>query len=355
MPLAQTNNGMSFKRNINIFRRLLTHGLTKKLGSGHADKPFNPATRVKRVLISRPNHRLGNLLLITPLVQELELLFPGCTVDLFVKGGLGPIVFKNYSSIGKILALPKKHFKQFGKYVGGWFGLKKHRYDLVINVATNSSSGRISTGIAGSTYKIFGEVGPEVTGAHPDYQHMAKYPVYNLRHFIGQGSSTRPVPPLDLKLSETELTAGKKALYELVNNSKPVICIFTFATGNKCYPPQWWEPVHNRLLVQYPDYNVVEVLPAENVSQIGFKAPSYYSNDVRQIAAFMASTSVFIGADSGIMHLAAASGVPTVGLFSVTDPNRFGPYGGKNIAVNTDETDTEGLIKIINNILRTTA
>jgi ADP-heptose:LPS heptosyltransferase len=348
---TQTKQLMSFKKKINVLRRKLTHGLTSKMGSSHAGKTFDPATQVKRVLISRPNHRLGNLLLITPLVQELEVLFPGCKVDLFVKGGLGPIVFQNYSSIGKILALPKKHFKHFGKYMGSWFGLKRHRYDLVINVATNSSSGRISTQIAGATYKIFGEVGEDVTGVHPDYQHMAKYPVYNLRHFIGQGATDRPVPQLDLKLSEAELTAGKKALNALVTDSKPTICIFTFATGSKCYPPEWWEPVYQRLQLQYPDYNIVEVLPAENVSQIGFKAPSYYSKDVREIGALMANCSVFIGADSGIMHLAAASLVPTVGLFSVTDPSRFEPYGGKNIGVNTNETDTDGLIKIISNIL----
>jgi heptosyltransferase-3 len=342
---------MSFKGKINVYRRLLTHGLTKKLGSSHAGKAFDKNARIKRVLISRPNHRLGNLLLITPLVQELENTFPGCTVDLFIKGGLGPIVFKNYSCIGKILALPKKHFKQFGKYMGSWFGLKKHRYDLVINVATNSSSGRISTQIAGATYKIFGEAGEEVTGAHADYNHMAKYPVYNLRHFIGAAHTHAPVPPLDLKLSETELAQGNKALAEVATTGKPVISIFTFATGSKCYPPEWWNPVYERLQAEFPGYEIIEILPAENVSQIGFAAPTYYSRDVREIAAVMAATKVFIGADSGIMHLAAAALVPTVGLFSVTNPDLFKPYGGQNVAVNTNETDTGGLIKAVKNIL----
>jgi predicted Rossmann-fold nucleotide-binding protein len=57
------------------------------------------------------------------------------------------------------------------------------------------------------------------------------------------------------------------------------------------------------------------VLPVENVSQIGFKAPTFYSKDVREIGALMANTEVFIGGDSGIMHLASASKVSTVGLF----------------------------------------
>lgn len=342
---------MSFKKKINQLRRSITHGLTKNVGSGQAQKPFDPNHEVKRVLISRPNHRLGNLLLITPLVQEIEQTYPNAKIDLFIKGGLGPIVFKNYTSVDQVFALPKKHFKQFGKYVGSWAGLKKHRYDLVINVATSSSSGKISTNMARSAFKIFGELPPEVIAQHPDYLHLGKYPVYNLRSYLGTDTN-RPVPPLNLKLDDNELLKGKAELQELVKNNKPTITIFTFATGSKCYQPEWWEPVYERLTSEFPDYNIIEVLPAENVSQINFKAPSYYSRDVREIAALMANTSVFIGADSGIMHLAAAGGVPTIGLFNPTDPNRFGPYGGKNIAVNTNETDTTGLVKIVRNILQ---
>lgn len=342
---------MGFKKKINQLRRKITHGLTKNMGSEGQQKPFDPTHEVKRVLISRPNHRLGNLLLITPLVQEIEQTYPNAKIDLFVKGGLGPIVFKNYTSVDQILALPKKHFKQFGKYLGSWVGLKKHRYDLVINVATSSSSGKISTNMARSAFKIFGELPAEVISQHPDYLHLGKYPVYNLRHYLGT-DSTKPVPPLNLKLDDNELLKGKKDLRELVKNDKPTIAIFTFATGNKCYQPEWWEPVYEQLTTEFPEYNIIEVLPAENVSQIGFKAPSYYSRDVREIGALMACTSVFIGADSGIMHLAAASGVPTVGLFNPTDPNRFGPFGGKNIAVNTNETDTTELIEIVHNILQ---
>lgn len=35
------------------------------------------------------------------------------------------------------------------------------------------------------------------------------------------------------------------------------------------------------------------------------------------------------------MHLAAATGTPTLGLFNVTDPARYAPYGGANTALRT--------------------
>jgi hypothetical protein len=65
--------------------------------------------------------------------------------------------------------------------------------------------------------------------------------------------------------------------------------------------------LYDRLKAEYSNYNIIEVLPVENVSQIGFKAPTFYSKDVREIGALMANTEVFIGGDSGIMHLASAS------------------------------------------------
>ena len=42
---------------------------------------------------------------------------------------------------------------------------------------------------------------------------------------------------------------------------------------------------------------------------------------------------LFIGGDSGPMHLAAALGVPVVAIFGPTDPARNGPYGTRSIVL----------------------
>lgn len=326
--------------------------LTKNVGGACAARGVKPEDKytIKRILVSRPNNRLGNLLLITPLLQELETTFPGCTTDVFVRGGLAPKLFKNYTSVGRYIKLPGKPFKHLVEYTGAWFRIKARRYDLVINVIENSSSGRLSTKFSSSKFKLFGDVGDAVKAKYPDYRHTAKYPVYNLREFMGTANG-QPVPLLDLRLSEEEKKAGRQILHNIVDANKKTIAIFTFATGTKCYACAWWETFYEKLKTEFPDHNIIEILPIENVSQINFAAPSFYGQDIRELGAVIAAADVFIGADSGIMHLSSAVHTPTAGLFYVTDPASFGPYGNGSKVIDTNHETIDSWIATVKGML----
>lgn len=41
------------------------------------------------------------------------------------------------------------------------------------------------------------------------------------------------------------------------------------------------------------------------------------------------------------MHLASAAGVATAGIFKVTDPSQWGPYGGSNLAIDARSLTAE--------------
>ncbi len=49
--------------------------------------------------------------------------------------------------------------------------------------------------------------------------------------------------------------------------------------------------------------------------------------DLVEAAACLERAALFIGNDSGLMHLAAAAGAPTLGLFGPTDERIYGPWG----------------------------
>lgn len=347
---------MKVPKKINQLRMQIMHYLTKNIGSSHTQKVLKPGEKpiVKRVLITRPNHRLGNQLLLTPLVQEVINTFPDCKLDLFVKGGVANLVFQNYEHVDNIIQLPKKPFNQLIKYIFCWFKLKKQDYDLVINGDKNSSSGRLSTQVAKADFKVFGENDEELQARYNDYFHISKYPVYHLRKYLkllGFEEQNNPVPTLNIKLSDDETIRGKAVLKDIVKNEKPTICIYTNATGEKIYDEDWWAVFYERLKIDFPNYNVMELLPIENISKINFKAPNHYSDNVRDMCGLLANCAIFIAPDNGVMHLASAAQIPVVGFFKVTKVEKYQPYGNMSIAFNTNETNINDWFKGISTIL----
>lgn len=330
--------------------------LTKHVGSSHLAHGTRPMLKVEvnKILIIRPNHRLGNLLLMTPLLQEIKEIFPEAKIDLFIKGDLGTSIFKNYDNIDQIIQLPKKPFNNLPEYLYRWTMIRKNCYDLVINVIKDSSSGRLSTRLANAKYKFFGDLDKSIRLKFRDSTHNAKFPVYGLRNFLSlldHFSDERQVPYLNLKLSTSEINEGKKILRDLVKNEKKTICLFTNATGAKLYSSRWWEEFYSGIITEFPDYNIIEVLPVENTSQINFKALTYSNKDIRLIGSFIANAAIFVAADSGMMHLGSAVQTSTVGLFKVTNLESYQPYGNKSVAIDTNTNEIDSCIKTLKHVL----
>ncbi|MCA3365004.1 MAG: glycosyltransferase family 9 protein [Roseomonas sp.] len=67
--------------------------------------------------------------------------------------------------------------------------------------------------------------------------------------------------------------------------------------------------------------------------------------DLPEVAAVLARAAMFIGNDSGLMHLAAAAGAPTLGLFGPTPSDEYGPAGPKAQAVLADGPPGQGVME----------
>lgn len=62
--------------------------------------------------------------------------------------------------------------------------------------------------------------------------------------------------------------------------------------------------------------------------EAGFPLPAFISRDLRRAAAVLARCRLFIGNNSGPLHLAAALGIPTVSFRGPTRAGRWTPLGG---------------------------
>ncbi|MDE2307782.1 MAG: glycosyltransferase family 9 protein [Xanthomonadaceae bacterium] len=300
-----------------------------------------PVRGIHRVLICRPNHRLGNALLISPLLAEVETLYPGAEIDIISAGRAAGIVFGNRFLVRQVISLPARIARHLWLSVKLLRQLRGNRYDLAIDASNSSQSGRLLLAIVHARYKLgFPDEragAPSAWHGLPAPEHFAQRGVFLLRTAYA-GEVRRPYPPLNMRLSGEDREQAGQALAGILGEPVPrqrVVGIFANATGAKRYGTDWWMPFLDALQKLQPDLRIVELVADHGRSQLDEKFPAYYTRDLLRLAAVIANMQAVISADCGVMHLAVASGTPTLGLFSVTSAEKYGPYGPSNGAVDT--------------------
>jgi len=59
------------------------------------------------------------------------------------------------------------------------------------------------------------------------------------------------------------------------------------------------------------------------------------TNDLNKVGVAISQAKLFLGNDSGLMHMAVSLGVPCIGLFGPSDDTRYGPYGDQHHILRT--------------------
>ncbi len=106
----------------------------------------------------------------------------------------------------------------------------------------------------------------------------------------------------------------------------------------KQWPSQYYIEILEKFLKTYPEADALLVAaPHESAVvktiQQSLESPRIkilLSADLPYVAAALGQCDVFLGNDSGPMHMAAALNIPTLGLFGPSDDTRYGPYGPNN-------------------------
>lgn len=310
----------------------------RRLGSDLCEPGGLPVDGIHRVLISRPNHRLGNTVLISALISEIEVLYPGAEVDL-VGSDATNTIYSPLFGVHRVFAFPQRIARHLWYSAGLLREIRSCRYDLAIDACNGSQSGKILLSLAKARFKLgFPDRGVERESAWHAFswpEHLAQRGVFLLREAYA-GTTGQAYPPLRILLSKQEMEHATKMLSGLcVGRDQPIVGVFANATGAKCYGEAWWADFLDAFQTACPGVRIVELVAAHGESSLANRFVPFYTRNLRHLAAMVASMEGFISADCGVMHLAAASGVPTLGLFSITDPAKYAPYGGANEGIVT--------------------
>ncbi len=317
---------------------------------------------IHRILVLRPNHRLGNILLLTPLITELEHVFPGAEIDVLAAGDAANDVLAGSFSIGRVYVLARHVARHPLATAGTLARLRRTRYDLAIDPTMDSQSGRLILALITPRYMLAVPASENLDWARVMFsapRHFAKLPVYLLRHALASGQPNEEIdyPTLHVNLTPAEVLNGKRTLAALAQwpgdgIARSTLGVFANATGAKRYSESWWLQLLATIHIRRPEYAVVEILAADGVSRLNHLFPTFYSSNPRKLASVLANLTHCISADSGVMHLASATHIPTVGLFCRTDPSLYEPYGNLSRSINTNNRSPEEITATVLRVLQ---
>ncbi len=298
------------------------------------------------------------MILVTPLVAELERLYKGAEIDIVAEGDAALDVFQTFPSIRNIYCLPRRGFKHPFAFLSKILKIRKTHYDLIIDPCLGSGFSRVLARLFKGRRKLGFDDGESrrrgmthLVPASMAPHHMAKRSVMLARWFSSpQINEVEHYPVLDIRLTAAEKRQGEQLIRDLVAasaqpNKGGVIGLFAEATGKKRYCQEWWNDFVSAVRIASPNCSIVEIIPVHGRSMLDSKWPGYYSTSIRRMASAMAGVDMMISADCGVMHLAVASGTPTIGMFSVTDARIYGPYGSHNAHLVTQGLSPEQAAK----------
>lgn len=305
------------------------------------------------MLICRINARMGNAMFLTPLIQRIRELLPQAVIDVASAYPQAADLLERIPGVRRVISFPYKGVQLVWRYAAALRRVRRERYDLVIDPAPDSTSDRIVMLLARSRYRLGFESASQwapLTHAAPvpaAIPHQAAQPAYLLGQALGAEWNPAGVR-LQLALTREEIAAGRAAVERALEAKRPTpsasghapsadrtFGFFAHATGHKTIGGDYWHAFWRAFLALEPRVAPVEILPSPDAAPTDPRFAALHFTSPRALAAAMASMRLFICGDTGPMHLASATDVPTIALFHASDPALYGPLKPCDLALDS--------------------
>lgn len=313
--------------------------------------PLGEITRpdVKHILVVRQHDQLGDMLCAVPLLRALRTNFPDAHITL----AASPVNFeimRHHPYVNEILNYNKKLFlRSPSSFIEFLRTLRKRRYDLAIVPVTVSISltSNLLAFVSRATMRLGAEslnniVNPTSflfnvrTSLHWEndpHRHQTLRNLDILKPLEIAADNLQTV----IGITEEEKSEAARFLSSFFSEHKILI---GFHPGAGKFANRWnaerFAETANQLCEKFFAAAVITAGPMDdepvNTMLRHIRSPHLLvrRKSIRSDAAIVSLLNVFITNDTGIMHVAAATGVPTLSLFGPTDPLQWAPMGTKN-------------------------
>jgi lipopolysaccharide heptosyltransferase II len=321
-----------------------------------------PRASVKNILVIRQHNQLGDMICVTPFLRALRTTYPDAYLALLAKP-MNAEILRGSTFLDEVIVYDKARF--FSAPFEVWrFAktLKSRAFDLILVPST------VSMSVTSDVLAFFSGSKRRIGPASLDGKKNMTAFLYNAtvaldwrdRPTIHQTQRNIDIASLlvlddvsrelEIGLSEEELTEGETLIRENSGGREIVIGIHP---GAAKIPNRWdalcFAEIANRCAEIYGAYIVVTAGPNdeeplhEMMVNVPNKSLVLLNKPIRQVASAIAHCDLYVTNDTGMMHVAAATGTPTLALFGPTPPLQWAPPGDKHKFILGSDSDIHSI------------
>ena len=294
----------------------------------------------ERILVIKLDH-LGDVLLATPVFSNLRRAYPNAELHALT-GAWSRVVLEKHPDVNKVIEYNSPAFcrtghpTSFRRTFQLYRELRRQKYDLMVELRGDWRTvwfafGRLTPKrLSRAALQIANKLGfTQFSGTHETTRNL---------DVLKQAGIPTPVQTaiFSVTAEDKKWASDFLATYR-IERQHPLIAIHP---GSPIPLKRWlldryaeladWLIAQKRAQILF--VGVEDEIPIITEIQALMRGESINiagKTTLTQLASILHTCNVFIGNDSGPMHLAAAVGTQTIGLYGPGDPTRFGPAGEK--------------------------
>ncbi len=279
---------------------------------------------------------LGDLLHTLPALTDARRQVPGLRVDWVVEEGFAEIPAW-HPTVQRVIPVSLRRWRhepvaawRGGRWQGFLRSLRAGRYDLVIDAQGLLKSAIVARLARGKRWGFDRHSAREPLAAWV-YQHTVG--VQRRRHAIRR---LRELFAAALAYPYEDTVPDYGISERFPRRSQPGTGYLVFVHGTSWPSKHWPLPEWQRLAalasaagwgIRLPWATVQERLRAQRIASVGPAIDVLPASGLDALAAVVSQAAAVVGVDTGLAHLAAALGVPSVTLYGATDPELIGTVG----------------------------
>jgi heptosyltransferase I len=285
---------------------------------------------MSRALIIRPSS-LGDIVHALPIVHDIRRHRPGIAIDWVAEEAFAALVAM-HRGVDRVIPVALRRWRHKALERATWReaaafrrALIRDRYDFVLDLQEQVKGALVAWLARGPVHgpdrASIREPAASLTYRHRYRIDPAQHLIDRCRQLAAAAFGYTPEGPPHFDLTPPALLAAPETPY--------AVFVHASSRADKLWPEAYWRT----LIAHFTQAGLAVLLPwgtteeAKRSARLADGIPGAAvcaRRELPELAALLARAEVVCGVDTGLVHLAAALGAPTVALFVATDPRLAG-------------------------------